>query len=58
MNQIHSCQLETLKQFNLWIRQQLELAEAQIPTLNKQIDQLARTGLLERESILGHVIQS
>jgi hypothetical protein len=51
-----SAQLEMLKQLNLQIRLDLEQAEAKIPALNEQIDQLSRTGLLDGEAVLGDVI--
>ncbi len=47
-----------LRQFNLQIRLQLEQAEAKIPALNEQIDQLSRTGLLQGEAVLGNVMCS
>ncbi len=49
-------QLEILKDFNLWLRGQLALAETRVPKLNDQIEQLARMGLLENETLLGDVI--
>ena len=56
MNHRPPGQLEILKDFNLWLRGQLALAETKVPMLNDQIEQLARMGLLENETLLGDVI--
>src|SRR5262245_39008546 len=56
MNHRSPNQLEVLMDFNLWLRGQLALAEIRVPTLNDQIEQLARMGLLENETFLGNVI--
>jgi hypothetical protein len=46
-------QLETLKQLNLSLRSQLELAEARIPPLNEQLTQLARIEFIHNEALFG-----
>jgi hypothetical protein len=51
-----SLQLETLRQLNLTLRQQLEAAEARVPAINEQIAQLAGIGLIQDAALLGEVV--
>jgi hypothetical protein len=48
--------LSAIQQLNLSLRQQLELAEAQVPALNEQIAQLGGIDLIRDAAILGEVI--
>jgi hypothetical protein len=58
MTQNLNSQLDALQQFNLSMRRQLELAEAEIPILNDQIAQFARTGLLFDKALVGNILYS
>jgi hypothetical protein len=51
-----SLHLETLRQLNLTLRQQLEAAEARVPAINEQIAQLVGIGLIQDAALLGEVV--
>jgi len=50
--------IEHLRQLNLRIRQQLEIAEARVPEINGLLAQLTSTGLLNETALLGGVVIS
>ncbi len=50
--------IETLQQANVQFRRQLELADAQIPTLNQSLGQLTNLGFGVSCVVLGDIILS